>query len=133
MRKPSDISPSDIELYNLSRNDVICSVSKEAGIFLCCISFICPIPVLQWICISIGALFALFSIVRDILLTYGKVKTVRGKFPWIVFPIQGIAISLLFLAKSNATLIIILVLIIHVAALAITLIIGQKRDMAGKK
>lgn len=126
MRHPRKMSSSDFELYNRSKNDVICSVSKEVALFLCCISFICQIQVLQWICISIAILFAVFSIARDILLTFGKVKTVRGKFPWILFPIQGIVISLLFLAKTKAYLIIILVLIIHVVALILALIMEHK-------
>lgn len=122
MKHLKDISQSDIELYNRMKNDVICSLSKEIALFICIISFMCPIPVLQWICIGIGALFAVFSITRDILLTLGKVKAVRGKFPWIIFPIQGIAVSLLFLAKSKAYLIIILVLVVHVLALILELI-----------
>jgi hypothetical protein len=81
MKKPKDLSQSDVELYNRSGNDVICLASREIAVFLCAISIIFQIPiVLQWICIIIGALFAIFSMIWDSLLTLGKVKKVQGNF-----------------------------------------------------
>ena len=128
MKRLNDVSQSDIELYNRSKNDVICFASKEIAVFLCGISLIFPIPtVLQWICIGLGALLATFSILWDSLLTLGKVKIVRGKFLWMLFAIQGIAVTLLLLVKSNASLILIAVLIGQVTVLGLALIIGQKR------
>ena len=63
MKIPKDLSQSDVELYNRSRNDVICLASREIAVFF-----------------IIGALFAIFSMIWDSLLTLGKVKKVQGNF-----------------------------------------------------
>lgn len=128
MKKPKDLSQSDVELYNRSRNDVICLVSREIAVFLCAISIIFQIPiVLQWICIIIGALFAIFSMIWDTLLTLGKVKKVQGKYLWILFALQGIAVTLFLSVKSKVSLIMVIVLIVHVASFGIAMIMGSKR------
>lgn len=128
MKKPKDLSQSDVELYNRSRNDVICLVSREIAVFLCAISIIFQIPiVLQWICIIIGALFAIFSMIWDSLLTLGKVKKVQGKYLWILFALQGIAVTLFLSVKSKVSLIMVIVLIVHVASFGIAMIMGSKR------
>ncbi len=129
MKHLRDISPADIELYNRSRNDVICFASREVAIFILFVSLICSIPdVLQWVCISVGVLLAIFSMVWDSLITLGKVKAVQGKFLWLFFSIQGIAVTLLLLMKSKASLIIVTVLVFQVAALLLASIMGQRHD-----
>ena len=128
MKNPKDLSQSDVELYNRSRNDVICLASREIAVFLCAISIIFQIPiVLQWICIIIGALFAIFSMIWDSLLTLGKVKKVQGKYLWILFALQGIAVTLFLSVKSKVSLIMVIVLIVHVASFGIAMIMGSKR------
>lgn len=128
MKKPGDLSQSDVKLYNRSRNDVICLASREIAVFLCAISIIFQIPiVLQWICIIIGALFAIFSMIWDSLLTLGKVKKVQGKYLWILFALQGIAVTLFLSVKSKVSLIMVIVLIVHVASFGIAMIMGSKR------
>jgi len=128
MKNPKDLSQSDVELYNRSRNDVICFASREIAVFLCAISIIFQIPVvLQWICIIIGALFAIFSMIWDSLLTLGKVKKVQGEYLWILFALQGIAVTLFMSVKSKVSLIMVIVLIVHVASFGIAMIMGTKR------
>ena len=123
-----NISQSDIELYNRSKNDIICFASREIAIFLCSIPIIFHIQtILLWVSIAIGGLLALFSIIWDVLITLGKVKSVRGKFLWIIIAIQGISITLFLFLKSNASLIMAIVLIFQVVVLGAALIIGQRR------
>ena len=103
MKHFKNISQSDIELYNRSKNDIICFASREIAIFLCSIPIIFHIQtILLWVSIAIGGLLALFSIIWDVLITLGKVKSVRGKFLWIIIAIQGISITLFLFLKSNA-------------------------------
>jgi uncharacterized membrane protein HdeD (DUF308 family) len=71
-----------------------------------------------------GALLAVFSIVWDILLTLKKVKPIQGKFLWMIFSIQGIAVTLLLLAKSMTSLILIAALIGQITSLILALIIN---------
>lgn len=128
MKHFKNISQSDIELYNRSKNDIICFASREIAIFLCSIPIIFHIPtILLWVSIAIGGLLALFSIIWDVLITLGKVKSVRGKFLWIIIAIQGISITLFLFLKSNASLIMAIVLIFQVVVLGAALIIGQRQ------
>ena len=127
-------SQSDIELYNRSINDIICFASREMSVFLCCIAIICQIPAtIQWTCIGTGATLVIFSIIWDILLTLKKVKPIQGKFLWIIFSIQGIAITLLLFAKSMTSLILIAALIGQVTTLVITIIVRLKYSSATHK
>ena len=125
MKRSRTPSQSDIELHNRSRNDIICFASREIAVFLCCVAAICQIPAaVQWTCIGTGALLAVFSIVWDILLTLKKVKPIQGKFLWMIFSIQGIAVTLLLLAKSMTSLILIAALIGQITSLILALIIN---------
>lgn len=118
-------SQSDIELHNRSRNDIICFASREIAVFLCCVAVICQIPAtVQWTCIGTGAILAMFSIIWDILLTLKKVKPIHGKFLWMIFSIQGIAVTLFLLAKSMTSLILIAALIGQITALIIAIIVN---------
>jgi uncharacterized membrane protein HdeD (DUF308 family) len=134
MKRSRTPSQSDIELHNRSRNDIICFASREIAVFLCCVAAICQIPAaVQWTCIGMGALLAVFSIVWDILLTLKKVKPIQGKFLWIIFSIQGVAITLLLFAKSMTSLILIAALIGQVTTLVITIIVRLKYSSATHK
>lgn len=132
MKRFKDITPEDVELYNRSRNDIICFAAKEIAIFLCAVACICilcelQVPaVLPWICIGLAVALVIFAIVWDGLITAGKVKSRRGKFLWLILAIQGIAITLLFLLKSNASVIIISVLVLQLLSLALAMMVRPK-------
>ena len=120
---------SDIELFNVAKNDAVCFAAKEMALFMCIISFIFPmLPWLQWTCIIFGALLAVFAIIWDALISYRKVKAIKVKFLWGILSIQGIGITLLLLVKTSTTSIVLLLLAIQIISLVATLIIGRKTD-----
>lgn len=118
---------SDIELFNAAKNDAVCFAAKEMALFMCIISFIFPMsPWLQWTCIILGALLAIFAIIWDALISYRKVKAVKVKFLWWILAIQGIGITLLLLVNTSTASIVLLLLAIQIISLVATLIIGRK-------
>ena len=120
---------SDIELFNAAKNDAVCFAAKEMALFMCVISFIFPMsPWLQWTCIILGALLAIFAIIWDALISYRKLKAVKVKFLWWSLSIQGIGITLLLLVKTSTASIVLLLLAIQIISLVATLIIGRKTD-----
>lgn len=120
---------SDIELFNAAKNDAVCFAAKEMALFMCIISFIFPMsPWLQWTCIILGALLAIFAIIWDALISYRKVKAVKVKFLWWILSIQGIGITLLLLVNTSTASIVLLLLAIQIISLVATLIIGRKTD-----
>lgn len=120
---------SDIELFNAAKNDAVCFAAKEMALFMCIISFIFPMsPWLQWTCIILGALLAIFAIIWDALISYRKVKAVKVKFLWWILAIQGIGITLLLLVNTSTASIVLLLLAIQIISLVATLIIGRKTD-----
>ena len=120
---------SDIELFNAAKNDAVCFAAKEMALFMCVISFIFPMsPWLQWTCIILGALLAIFAIIWDALISYRKVKAIKVKFLWGILSIQGIGITLLLLVKTSTTSIVLLLLATQIISLVATLIIGRKTD-----
>ena len=120
---------SDIELFNVAKNDAVCFAAKEMALFMCIISFIFPmLPWLQWTCIIFGALLAVFAIIWDALISYRKVKAIKVKFLWGILSIQGIGITLLLIMKTSTASIVLLLLAIQIISLVATLIIGRKTD-----
>ncbi len=120
---------SDIELFNAAKNDAVCFAAKEMALFMCIISFMFPMsPWLQWTCIILGALLAIFAIIWDALISYRKVKAVKVKFLWWILSIQGIGITLLLLVNTSTASIVLLLLAIQIISLVATLIIGRKTD-----
>lgn len=129
MKRSRDKMLSDIELFNVAKNDAVCFAAKEMALFMCIISFIFPmLPWLQWTCIIFGALLAVFAIIWDALISYRKVKAIKVKFLWGILSIQGIGITLLLLVKTSTTSIVLLLLAIQIISLVATLIIGRKTD-----
>lgn len=129
MKRSRDKMLSDIELFNAAKNDAVCFAAKEMALFMCIISFIFPMsPWLQWTCIILGALLAIFAIIWDALISYRKVKAVKVKFLWWILSIQGIGITLLLLVNTSTASIVLLLLAIQIISLVATLIIGRKTD-----
>lgn len=129
MKRSRDKMLSDIELFNAAKNDAVCFAAKEMALFMCIISFMFPMsPWLQWTCIILGALLAIFAIIWDALISYRKVKAVKVKFLWWILSIQGIGITLLLLVNTSTASIVLLLLAIQIISLVATLIIGRKTD-----
>lgn len=124
LKKPSQ---ADIELFNRSKRDVICFAAKEIGLFLCCVALFPGItPWLRWTCVGFGAASAIFYVVWDALITLGKVKPTQARFLWLIFSLQGLSITVLFLVRTRNAFLVLSILAIQVASLVISIITSRK-------